>query len=155
VQLVRIVEALGDDANAGHTSQAPAPVSFLKVPAAHGSHAVVALTEPVKPAAHRHEATDAPPASDPLFAGHITHAPPPTGVYSPAPHDWQVPPFAPCVPAAHAQSVASALPAGETELAAQFTHAAAALPTCSTSSPTCMAVTICAISKGERSASTA
>jgi len=127
----------------------------LKVPCAHGTHEVSLTTNPVRPAAHRHEATDAPPAGDPLFAGQATHAPPPTGVYVPAPHDWQVPPFAPCVPAAHVQSVASALPAGETELGAQFTHAAAALPTCSTSSPTYIALTICAISKGERSASTA
>jgi len=127
----------------------------LKVPATHGTHDVFALTTPVKHTAQRHEATDAPPARDPLFEGQPTHAPPPASVYSPAPHAWHVPPFAPCVPAAHEQLVASALPAGEIELGAQLTHAAAALPTCSTSSPTCMALTICAISKGVRSASTA
>jgi len=127
----------------------------LKVPSAHGTHDVFVTTTPVKPTAHRHEATDAPPATDPLLKGQSTHAPPPAGVYLPAPNAWHVPLFAPCEPPAHEQLVASALQAGEIELGAQLTHAAAALPTCSTLSLTCMALTICAISKGERSASTA
>jgi len=50
VQLVRSVDPCADDANAGHSSHAPAPVSFLKVPAGHAAH--VPPFAPVKPVLH-------------------------------------------------------------------------------------------------------
>jgi len=59
--LVLCVEVLADEENAGHSSHAPAPVSFLKVPAGHAAHAPPFA--PVKPA------LQAQPANEVLAGG--------------------------------------------------------------------------------------
>jgi len=71
VQLVSGVEALADEENAGHSRHAPAPVSFLKVPAGHAAHAPPFA--PVKPALQAQAAAEVLAGCEMEFGGQALH----------------------------------------------------------------------------------